>query len=298
MRLHYFKDPAGNFGDDLNPWLFRRLVPQLLDDDDREWLVGIGTLINHRLPAAPVKHVFGSGHGYGQTPKLDDSWVFHAVRGKETARVLGLPESAAVTDGAVLLRTVPLPRAARPGFRFGLVPHCESLHFYDWAPLAAELGWHFIDVRQDVETVLYEMSRCETLVCEAMHGAIVADALRIPWIPVSAYPSISAFKWRDWLSALDLPYEPTALMPLYDLERLVGPGARLKWTIKRGLAQAGLGSSTWTPPPPARTGEREREAALMALRTASARDPLLSADRRIEDLTQEMQARLQRLAAR
>ena len=64
-----------------------------------------------------------------------------------------------------------------------------------------------------------EMSRCEVLICEAMHGAIVADALRIPWMPVSCYEDISAFKWRDWLSTVELPYAPTQITSLFDAER-------------------------------------------------------------------------------
>ncbi len=33
MKLYFFKDQGGNFGDDLNPWLFGQLFPQLLDDN-------------------------------------------------------------------------------------------------------------------------------------------------------------------------------------------------------------------------------------------------------------------------
>ncbi len=65
MQLYYFKDRRGNFGDDLNPWLWRQLLPEVMQGSPDELFVGIGTLLNHRLPAAPLKHVFGSGHGYG-----------------------------------------------------------------------------------------------------------------------------------------------------------------------------------------------------------------------------------------
>jgi succinoglycan biosynthesis protein ExoV len=74
MQLYYFKVHHGNFGDDLNPWLWPQLLPELMQGAGDELLVGIGTLLNHRLPAAPLKHVFGSGHGYGRKPVIDGQW--------------------------------------------------------------------------------------------------------------------------------------------------------------------------------------------------------------------------------
>jgi succinoglycan biosynthesis protein ExoV len=286
VKLHYFKDPQGNFGDDLNPWLWPRIAPGLLDDDEHELFVGIGTLLNHRLPSAPVKHVFGSGFGYGVPPRTDERWRFHAVRGHETARLLGVPRERVITDAAVLLRAVAVPRAPQVDRRFGFMPHCQSSRDYDWAGVAAELGWHFIDAAWSVERVLVEMSRCETMVCEAMHGAIVADTLRIPWIPVVCYEHISAFKWRDWLSTLELPYAPQRVPSLYDTERHLDGVTRAKNGIKRGLARAGVQPQGWTPPPPAKTKPALREQAIGALGAAARGRAYLSSDAIVERHTQ------------
>src|ERR1019366_6854573 len=51
------------------------------------------------------------------------------------------------------------------------------------------------------------------VVAEAMHGAIVADTLRIPWIAVECSPEILPFKWVDWCQSMDLPYKPFQLLP-------------------------------------------------------------------------------------
>ena len=32
MKLFYYKDPTGNFGDDLNPWIWYSLAPELFND--------------------------------------------------------------------------------------------------------------------------------------------------------------------------------------------------------------------------------------------------------------------------
>src|ERR1700712_2313875 len=122
MKLYYFEDPLGNFGDDLNPWLWQRLMPSIFDDDERELLVGIGTLLNHRLPREPLKHVFGSGLGYGNTPVIDATFQFHAVRGFDTARALGLAADTVITDAAVLVRAVELPKSEQPRITVGFIP--------------------------------------------------------------------------------------------------------------------------------------------------------------------------------
>lgn len=52
MRLHYYWDGIGNFGDDLNAWLWPRLIPDLLDDNpDTLFLALCHTL--HRLAQRP-----------------------------------------------------------------------------------------------------------------------------------------------------------------------------------------------------------------------------------------------------
>lgn len=269
MQLYYFKDPHGNFGDDLNPWLWQQLLPEVMQGASDEIFVGIGTLLNHRLPPSPRKHVFGSGYGYGRKPLIDERWSFDAVRGHETARALGLPRDLVITDAAVLIRALRGPRSGQPTARFGFMPHCQSSRLYDWSLLSAELGFRHIDVRWDVERVMAEMSQCDTLICEAMHGAIVADALRIPWIPVTCYEDISAFKWQDWLSTLELPYTPVRITSLFDAERGMGAGSRFKNSVKRTLRRGNVWSVNWTEPPPARTGDVQRQCALRELEKAS-----------------------------
>ena len=88
MRLYYYRDPVGNFGDDLNPWLWSRLIPDLLDDQSDELFVGIGTLLNQLVPKATRTVVFGSGAGYGELPEIYETWEFYCVRGPLTG---GLP---------------------------------------------------------------------------------------------------------------------------------------------------------------------------------------------------------------
>ena len=68
----------------------------------------------------------------------------------------------------------------------------------------------------DYESVIRRIQQSEVIIAEAMHAAIVADALRVPWIPVKAYNGINDFKWNDWASSLDVPYNPIRIPSLFD----------------------------------------------------------------------------------
>ena len=48
MKIYYFKDPVGNFGDDLNSWLWDTLIPGYFDSDDTVRLSVLAQLSIHR----------------------------------------------------------------------------------------------------------------------------------------------------------------------------------------------------------------------------------------------------------
>jgi len=215
MKLTYFKCRRGNFGDDLNAYLWPRLMGEkFFDEDERELFVGIGSIIYDTYPREARKIVVGSGYGgYTGPPDVHDgSWEFAFVRGPRTADVLGIPREKAVTDGAVLLRAVELsPPAAETPVVF--IPHFQSLDRGNWKETCAVAGLRFVDPSSDVATVLAEIRGARVVVTESMHGAIVADALRTPWVAVTPIAREHRFKWRDWAESLDIPLRAHTLFP-------------------------------------------------------------------------------------
>lgn len=238
MKLFYYQFPAqrypkglSNFGDDLNPWLWQRLIPEYLNDDPRQVFVGIGTLLNRglskRFASTPHLIVFSSGLGYGGgLPAVTPAWRVYCVRGPLTAQALGLPDRKIATDGGALVRQVFQP-AQRKRFRYSFMPHVEhaDLGGRVWNKICDRIGFHYIDPRWPVETVLTAIGETEVLLTEAMHGAIAADAFGIPWIPIRTSSRVLTFKWEDWCGSLGMAYEPQTILPLWDLYRFA-PGVR------------------------------------------------------------------------
>jgi succinoglycan biosynthesis protein ExoV len=222
MKLSYYKLPNGerNFGDDLNPWLWEKLIPGVLDNDQTVAFVGIGSLINDGLPwrtrHASRRVIFGTGVGYGKGEvKLDESYKIYCLRGSLSAKALGVKEELGITDGAVLIRRA-YSNNAKKIHRFSYMPHYE-LAGKGWELACKELGFGYIDPRETVESVLSSISQTEVLLTEAMHGAIVADALRVRWVPIVTNSTILSFKWQDWCSSIGVEYKPNYI------ERLQNP---------------------------------------------------------------------------
>lgn len=276
LCYHKLRGDAKNFGDDLNPWLWDRLLPGMFDGDEQVAFVGIGTLINDALMArtrhASKRIIFGTGVGYGKgLLSLDDSFTIYALRGPRSAAALGVSPDLAMTDGAALIRTCFQPTAQKT-HQWAYMPHYE-LAGEGWRRVCEALGFLYIDPRQSVEVVLHQISQTELLLTEAMHGAIIADALRIPWVPIVTNSSILSFKWQDWCESIKVPYQPIVL------KRLHHPNPK-----QDVLSPVRMTRDWW----------RQREA-MAGLTRATQQAPVLSTDTQISTLTNRLEEALHRL---
>ncbi len=246
MFLHYHHAPRGNFGDDLNGWLWNRLLPPHWDADDGTVLVGIGTVIGRFIPKARRYLVFSSGAGYQSPPRGfgDSRWDIVCVRGPLTAKALALPAAKGVTDGAALLALLPeyapLPEAERSGVLF--MPHHFALETGKWREVSALAGIEFVDPRDASRESIQRIRRARLVLADAMHAAIVADTLRVPWIPLVTSPEINTFKWLDWTGSLGLPYEPVFLPASTALESFRGKTLPLRGRRFASLQPTGDGA--------------------------------------------------------
>jgi succinoglycan biosynthesis protein ExoV len=217
MDILYYKAPGGNFGDDLNGVIWQHLFSQTILKNDSAAILGIGSIFNDSCASiAQTKgkkvFVFGSGAGYAPLPSDWREWQILALRGPLTAALIERSELA-VTDAAILVASTPLVPAPRRNRLTLFMPHHQSAAYGKWDEAASKAGLTYVDPRWQIQTILRYFSEADLVIAEAMHGAIVADALRIPWIPVSISPDNLSFKWWDWMLSLGMRYEPTRLPP-------------------------------------------------------------------------------------
>jgi succinoglycan biosynthesis protein ExoV len=233
MKVHLAAQVHGNFGDELNRWLWSGLLPHVWSNADNDVLfVGIGTVLDRNLPRARLTIVFGTGTGYTSAPAdiatHPSRWRIYGVRGPLTARALNLDIRTAMTDPAILLATLrEFTGLDRHGVIF--IPHWKSVRYGDWQGICKTLGIEYVDPCQDSKLVVRRIAAAEKVIAESMHAAIIADAFRVPWIPVALSREISPFKWVDWASSLDVAYRPVCLPPSNGIERI--RNAMLTWTV-------------------------------------------------------------------
>ncbi len=216
ITLHYYRSDPPNFGDELNTLVWRALVPELEKTERDGVLVGIGTILDGSIPRDRDIFVVGTGAGLVPTPPdlLTSRFHIMAVRGPLTAALAGLPADLAVTDPALLLRVIypQLLRApGRPAGRTIFVPHFTTAKDEGWRRACTLAGVEFVDPTGSCNTILKKIASARLVIAEAMHAAIVADAFRVPWTPVSSTRHFSTFKWVDWALSLQVPYRPTVL---------------------------------------------------------------------------------------
>jgi succinoglycan biosynthesis protein ExoV len=314
VQVYVWRGATRNFGDELNDLLWPQLLPGLLepelgaghmpsvngcgpglsDNIAPDLLLGIGSVLDARHSADRRKVVAGAGFGgYERPAKLDGSWEIYWVRGPRTARQLGLPAAFGLGDPASLLPLVhPIVRPGADDIgTIGFMPHFESLARGAWPEAAAAAGVTLIDPRGEPETILGRIAGCRVLLSEALHGAIVADALRIPWVALVPVAPIHRAKWLDWADAMDLTIDFQALPASSAREYVETAFTPHRRAFQVGLARAGALAERYDH----RTCYLDRAAA--ALRRAAAATPQLSDCRALTQVQERMLDRLLTLRA-
>jgi succinoglycan biosynthesis protein ExoV len=222
MEYLYYRSEKGNFGDDLNPWLWPQLFKSTQADTEKTYFLGIGSILypeNKILKTVleDKKVVFGTGvrpSTNHNTLTIDNTWDIKFLRGPLSAMSLKNKYDF-VADAAYAIRHIDnferfigIPKK----HNISVMPYFKSVEYFDWEQLCKNLGYNYISPFSEngVEETLFNIASSKYIITEAMHGAILADALRVPWHRYlltthhTEGAMISEFKWMDWLYSLNL----------------------------------------------------------------------------------------------
>lgn len=236
MEIVYFKSSSGNFGDDLNPWLWDKVF-NITSNNDKVKFFGIGSILSldnesiRSMDADITKIVFGTGFRPSKTfapLKLDRTWDIRFLRGPLSTNAFGsIHNFKYISDAAYAINTLAWTEdelmKSNKKYEFSIMPYYQSVKYVDWESFCRKNDINYISPcsEKGVEHTLREIAASKFLITEAMHGAILADALRVPWhrFVMSTIQSeglmVSEFKWMDWVYSVKMGYPTATLIPMY-----------------------------------------------------------------------------------
>ena len=221
-----------NYGDALNPFLFRELsgleiqnkdyLPTLykvfrrvlsyLFSFDKKWIktsimpwqhtiLGVGSIIRMSNKRTSVW-----GAGFMNEGEKYKGGQLYAVRGRLTSEKLakeGYPICNVYGDPALLLPLWIAPTEKK--IKIALIPHFKEVEFFK-----EKYGhkYHIIDLRsREVEAITKEISSCQYVLSTSLHGLIVAHSYGTPalWIK-KGYIDTDGFKFHDYFSSVGIPF--------------------------------------------------------------------------------------------
>ena len=220
MHLISYNSKSGNVGDDLNGWLWPKIFgDQFFSKQTDTAFFGIGSILIRdsdfvkEANTFSKKIIFGTGvRSINEFIEMDSSWDLYFLRGPFGSLKLKNDPTHFISDGAYFMMLldeyqdyVNTPKK----YPISFVPYFQSIGIIDWQKICDTMGWHLILPTEDVESFISEVAASEQIISEAMHGAIFADILRVPWKRFRFYAHIyegeqvSEFKWNDWLFSIE-----------------------------------------------------------------------------------------------
>lgn len=194
-----------NFGDEHSATVVRRVSGREIEhieaekSDDAE-LCACGSIL-HLVNDSWGGWIWGSGIIQDDHQFEFPNAQIKAVRGKLTAKRLGIKKDIALGDPLLLWQGI-----RRPRYRLGLVPHYVDFPNYEM--------WKIAKKYEDV-LIIDPLARdaperiavCAHILSSGLHGLVISDALGIPnqWMTFSESKVVGhGFKFRDYYSAFGI----------------------------------------------------------------------------------------------
>jgi succinoglycan biosynthesis protein ExoV len=138
---------------------------------------------------------------------------------------MGLPEEMAIGDAGYMIRRCDIFGRHYTEDRCGVafMPHFFTATSTTGLREVCEgIGIRYIDTGEPEEAILAAIAGSKLLITEALHGAIISDALRVPWIAVKSSENIFEFKWRDFCASIRVDYAPVPIRVRWDVRSFTG----------------------------------------------------------------------------
>ena len=212
-----FWNHNSNFGDLLNELLWRQYIDIDKVEDMGIDIFGVGSLINRKTKINFDREIYVMGSG--GLKKFKPKWIGSAkigwVRGPLTAEAIGYSRAYGIGDPAILFKGLENLNHNLKAEQLLVIPHWRTYADFDFAILEKLSNIKFVDPRSNIDKILFEISNSKYILSESLHGAIMADAIGVPWAPIAMSYRFNDYKWMDWLLSISSGDRVVESTPLY-----------------------------------------------------------------------------------
>lgn len=216
----YWWDGHPNAGDYYSKWI----ISHMFGDDYFEYsknpnFICCGSILSYGGLLLDTK-VCGAGfHNKEDTVIIDNIDNYYAVRGKLSYKKLNTNKEITLGDSGLLASKFYTIKDIKK-HRYGII-----CHWRDYEHIKRIYGnkFHLINMgTNDVEGIFDKISECEMVFSTSLHGIIFAHSFGIPatHIEYKELESKNNFKFKDYYSVLDIPYEKYTLKDNDNLKEL------------------------------------------------------------------------------
>lgn len=211
--VNVFWYSSNNFGDNLNNYLISKItnkIPIIVSSEEEEdKYMCIGSILNNDVKNCTV---WGAGIAF-ENDVIPLKKRIISVRGKLSA--YKTIESGNIFDGyigdpALLLPMIYNPKIEKK-YKLGIIPHyVDSKYVLDNLNLSISelqnINIKYINILDDVETVIDDILSCDKIISSSLHGLIAADAYNIPnkWCKFTDNIIGDDFKYFDYYSSIGI----------------------------------------------------------------------------------------------
>jgi pyruvyltransferase len=209
IKLHWASSKP-NFGDLLSPLICELVSGKktIYSEIEHCDLISTGSLLQRakEWPWTKQFSIWGTGFIAEQKPR-NSKHIYHALRGLKSSGLIKNKSFQALGDPGILASELVDYKKSKKRFRFGIIPHYKDQESRHLCNLKAALPQNIvIDVFEDVEVILKQISQCEFIVSSSLHGLVVADSMGIPnqWIKLGNELRGGRWKFEDYYSVFNI----------------------------------------------------------------------------------------------
>lgn len=215
--VDYDKNKNGNFGDDLNQYLYRRVFenfyiikfPSFLRKSRNLFIpyriIFVGSILRYNLNKSII---IGAGIIKDNEKVWGKPKVIFSLRGPLTRNILfknDIDSPKLYGDLGLIMPLIYKPKSTTKKIKIGIIPHYIDQNLKTTNSVINKFNLHFIDITSNVEKFIDTINQCDYVLSSSLHGLIVSDAYNIPnrWVKLSSNVVGDGFKFKDYFMSVN-----------------------------------------------------------------------------------------------